>query len=585
MNRLLILITICISSFSFGQTSGTGVIDIDGNNYATIIIGTQEWMASNLDVATFRNGDLIFEAKSDEEWEKARENKEPAWCYYENDPANGSKYGKLYNWYAVIDSRGLAPVGYKIPSDAELTKLTDFLGGNGVAGTKIKSKPIYETKIRYIIEGGYDEIKWVPCNNCSYWTKKQRANNPCTVCRNNKGKIIKTGKYIPKTKRKIEDKIQIGGWNGTNESGFSGLPGGCRIGPLSTPWDPGNLYFKFDHIGEVLESGYMEGAALWWSSTKYGAYYDIYQFHKFNQRNFFTDALSSALSKYYNGDNYDMAGLGLSVRCLRDETEELLITSMDSLLKFNQPEKAAVLYSDLNYSNAEMKDKIENSLTTFIKNENLVFDLEVGELKKLMEQNKSAFENIANGKKILRISEAGEVSIDGEYINFKSPYYKYYGKNQEIKIAVPAKIDFQYSADTLPVQIWAPIMRSQDCVDCGHEYVLVRTKKGDEKCLNVIKRPIDTHAREWVNGQLVGAGRDMIGHKAINEKKFQIIKTFDRWEQFGGYFLESANYKYVKVKYSKVIHLNGEEAFSVDVETKKVPLKNYYSLRFILGLY
>ena len=101
----------------------------------TITIGTQVWMTKNLDVATFRNGDPIPQAKTNEEWEKAGENKQPAWCYYENDPANGAKYGKLYNWYAVNDSRGLAPVGYHIPSDEEWTKLTDFLGGEGVAGS------------------------------------------------------------------------------------------------------------------------------------------------------------------------------------------------------------------------------------------------------------------------------------------------------------------------------------------------------------------------------------------------------------------------------------------------------------------
>ena len=133
----------------------------------TITIGTQVWMTKNLDVATFRNGDPIPQAKTDEEWEKAGENQQPAWCYYDNDPANGAKYGKLYNWYAVNDSRGLAPVGYHIPSDAEWTKLTDFLGGEEVAGTKMKST--------------------------DFWADYE----------GNSG-------------------------NGTNESGFSGLPGGTR---------------------------------------------------------------------------------------------------------------------------------------------------------------------------------------------------------------------------------------------------------------------------------------------------------------------------------------------------------------------
>jgi uncharacterized protein (TIGR02145 family) len=117
------------------------LIGVGGITYAqTVTIGTQVWMTKNLDVATFRNGDPIPEAKTDEEWVKAGENQQPAWCYYKNDPANGVKYGKLYNWYAVNDSRGLAPVGYHIPSDAEWTKLTEFLGGKTFAGTKMKSK-------------------------------------------------------------------------------------------------------------------------------------------------------------------------------------------------------------------------------------------------------------------------------------------------------------------------------------------------------------------------------------------------------------------------------------------------------------
>jgi len=106
----------------------------------TVTIGTQVWMTKNLDVSTFRNGDPIPQAKTDEEWVKAGDNKQPAWCYYENDPANGAKYGKLYNWYAVSDSRGLAPVGYHVPSDAEWTLLTDYLGGEEKAGDKMKSK-------------------------------------------------------------------------------------------------------------------------------------------------------------------------------------------------------------------------------------------------------------------------------------------------------------------------------------------------------------------------------------------------------------------------------------------------------------
>jgi uncharacterized protein (TIGR02145 family) len=104
----------------------------------TVNIGNQIWMTKNLNVDKFQNGDSIPQAKTKEEWNEAAENKQPAWCYYDNDPANGAKYGKLYNWYAVNDSRGLAPSGYHIPSDAEWEQLIDFLG-RSLAGKKMKS--------------------------------------------------------------------------------------------------------------------------------------------------------------------------------------------------------------------------------------------------------------------------------------------------------------------------------------------------------------------------------------------------------------------------------------------------------------
>jgi len=109
-----------------------------------IKIGTQTWATANLNVSTFRNGDAIPEAKTVEEWKKVGDEGKPAWCYYKNDPANGKKYGKLYNWYAVNDARGLAPKDWHVPSDAEWTTLTDYLGGEEVAGTKMKDTSGWE---------------------------------------------------------------------------------------------------------------------------------------------------------------------------------------------------------------------------------------------------------------------------------------------------------------------------------------------------------------------------------------------------------------------------------------------------------
>jgi len=152
----------------------------------TVTIGNQVWMTKNLNVDKFRNGDPILVVKTDEEWLKAGENKQPAWCYYNNDPANGEKYGKLYNWYAVNDPRGLAPIGYHIPSDDEWTTLVGFLGRDGKAGNEMKSK--------------------------NGWSSEG---------------------------------------NGTNSSGFSGLPGGSR-----SSYD-GNG--RFESVGE---------SGNWWSSTE-----------------------------------------------------------------------------------------------------------------------------------------------------------------------------------------------------------------------------------------------------------------------------------------------------------------------------
>jgi uncharacterized protein (TIGR02145 family) len=104
-------------------------------NFAqTVTIGTQVWMTKNLDVDKFRNGDPIPQAKTNAEWESAGKNKQPAWCYYDNNPLNGEKFGKLYNWYAVNDPRGLAIEGFHIPNDNEIAELTDFLGGEDLDG-------------------------------------------------------------------------------------------------------------------------------------------------------------------------------------------------------------------------------------------------------------------------------------------------------------------------------------------------------------------------------------------------------------------------------------------------------------------
>ena len=101
-----------------------------GTAFETVQIGSQIWTKQNLNVSTFRNGEPIPEARTDEEWKEAGRLHHAAWCYYKNDPNNaGVKwYGKLYNYWAVVDKRGLAPKGFHIPNKDEWTIFLNFLG-------------------------------------------------------------------------------------------------------------------------------------------------------------------------------------------------------------------------------------------------------------------------------------------------------------------------------------------------------------------------------------------------------------------------------------------------------------------------
>jgi uncharacterized protein (TIGR02145 family) len=188
----------------------------------TVTIGNQIWQTENLNVDRFRNGESIPQAQSEEAWKEARENRQPAWCYQHNDPENGKIYGKLYNWYAVGDRRGICPEGWHVPSHTEWTNLTNYLGGKKIAGGKMKS------------------------NGTTYWVSPNEG--------------------------------------ATNESGFTGLPGGYHL-----------YNGDFSRLGVV---------GVWWSSSE------------------FDRGIARNLKLYY-GDglvtrSYDAKATGLSVRCLSD---------------------------------------------------------------------------------------------------------------------------------------------------------------------------------------------------------------------------------------------------------------------------
>jgi uncharacterized protein (TIGR02145 family) len=220
----LILSAVMMTSMMLSSCGGSASKEEGASKEVTI--GKQVWMTENLNVDKFQNRDVIPEAKTAGEWKAYGDAEEAAWCYYDNDRKNGEKYGKLYNWYAVNDSRGLAPKGWHVPTDEEWTQLTVYLGGVEKAGAKMKSK-----------DGWY-----------------------------NNG-------------------------NGTNSSGFSGLPGGVRI-------DDG----AFGIVG-------VGGYGFWWSSTS--------TVHNTSDTSF---AWSRSMEHDHSYVSRDISSksIGFSVRCLRD---------------------------------------------------------------------------------------------------------------------------------------------------------------------------------------------------------------------------------------------------------------------------
>ena len=152
------------------------VTDIDGNVYETVLIGDQLWMAENLKVTHYNDGSEIPTDYSNEEWGELETG---AFSVYDDEPENAITYANLYNWYAVDDDRGVCPEGWHVPSDVEYTVLIDYLGGESVAGGKMKE----------CTEGS--------CPESEYWN-------------------------IPNT-------------GATNDSGFTALPGGKRSSETGIP--------------------------------------------------------------------------------------------------------------------------------------------------------------------------------------------------------------------------------------------------------------------------------------------------------------------------------------------------------------
>jgi uncharacterized protein (TIGR02145 family) len=203
-----------------------GVKDIDNNRYDIITIGTQTWMAENLKTTRYNDGSVIPLTTDEGDWLTAGVNGDPGYCWYGNTSSNLITYGALYNWYAIDTlsngDKNVCPLGWHIPTDAEWTTLTNYLGGQSVGGGKMK-------------EAGL-----------AHW---QSPNEQAT-----------------------------------NESGFSGLPGGFRS-------SMGNFLY-------IMEDGY------WWSSTEYDTS-NAYERHLF----YYDNNVGTPITSKRNG---------YSVRCIRD---------------------------------------------------------------------------------------------------------------------------------------------------------------------------------------------------------------------------------------------------------------------------
>ena len=138
-NLLIILLFIAACHSATGPEFG-GLNDIDGNEYVTVKIGDQWWMAENLKVSRYRNGDEIPNITEDTEWSEMESG---AWAFYNNDPEVNDEFGKLYNWYAANDERDICPEGWMVPGESDWEKLINHLGGRDKAGGAMKDTTLW----------------------------------------------------------------------------------------------------------------------------------------------------------------------------------------------------------------------------------------------------------------------------------------------------------------------------------------------------------------------------------------------------------------------------------------------------------
>jgi uncharacterized protein (TIGR02145 family) len=186
---------------------GPKIKDIDGNTYKTVYIGTQHWMAENLKTSKFNDGTKIVNITNYNQWENANIS---AWCYYDNKPVNNTIYGKLYNLYTVIPkmngNKNICPSGWRVPNNADWQLLIDYLGGESVAGCKLK-------------EAGYKHWK----NNDFRYNKNYTATNSSLFT------ALPGGMRFAEYSGSFDNIDKVGAWWSSSEdrSNFSLLDNAC----------------------------------------------------------------------------------------------------------------------------------------------------------------------------------------------------------------------------------------------------------------------------------------------------------------------------------------------------------------------
>lgn len=144
-------------------------------NIKEVQIGSQIWMAENLNVSELSNGDVIKEAQSDLDWAECDANGVPAWCYYDKDDGKGAKYGKLYNQF-VLNVEFKIMKGWRLPSNSDWKQLAEFLGGESVAGLSSKSKKGWKNNGNGTNDSGFNVLPvGGRFDNQIFMGEKQRA--------------------------------------------------------------------------------------------------------------------------------------------------------------------------------------------------------------------------------------------------------------------------------------------------------------------------------------------------------------------------------------------------------------------------